>query len=454
MRQSMEEHVKLIEHFNGFLRDEVNLNQSRIDLLETRVAAIADFVRSCNPFGDHLVRVVPQGSWQHRTIIKPQGNKEFDADLALFLTPVEAWDPKDYVEQLYVAFRSHGTYRNMVTRRTRCVTVDYSGDFHLDIAPIVIRGLLVSSQYAQNRRSNEEEETDPEGYNQWFSDKNKYTRNNMLIKVTRLVKYLRDIKHTFSVPSVLLTTLLGNQVHDGVLFGDDVEECFSDVATSLVTVFDRLDEYLQEHETAPKVCNPVLSDELFSRHWEDQTYHNFRDRINFYKQRIDDAYAEQDRLTSVAKWRKVFGDRFAAVVEVNSEAIPASPLPTALHEQSPKWPVSITEEVEVDAYVYDGLRNRRLGGLNSRGRRITKGLQLKFIAQTTAGPPFEVLWQVVNTGEEAESARDLRGDFYPSEGRFIRWERTKYKGCHWVRCYVVKNGVCVARSSRFVVLIR
>lgn len=446
--------MKLIEHFDSFLKNEVNLNQSRIDLLTGRVSVLTDFVRSCSPFAEHVLRVVPQGSWKHRTIIKPMERKEFDADLALFLTPIEGWEPKVYIDQLYAAFRSHGTYRDMVTRQTRCVTIDYAGDFHLDIAPVVVRGLLVTSEYAQNRRLNEEEETDPEGYNQWFSDKNKYTRNNMLIKVTRLVKYLRDIKHTFSVRSVLLTTLLGNQVHDGILFGDDVEERFSDVATSLVTVFDRLDEYLQEHETAPEVCNPVLSDELFSRHWDELAYANFRDRISFYRQRVDDAYLEEDRSTSIAKWRKVFGDRFAAGVEIASKALTENQLPAVAHEQRPKWQMSITKRVDIDAYVYDGEKNHRFGGLNSAGRKLPKGLQIKFVAQTTTESSFDVLWQIVNTGDEAKSAGQLRGGFDPSEGRLTRWEHTKYKGLHWVRCYVIKNGVCVARSSRFVVLIR
>ncbi|WP_197996831.1 nucleotide-binding domain-containing protein, partial [Gimesia chilikensis] len=28
---------------------------------------------------------------------------------------------------------------------------------------------------------------------------------------------------------------------------------------------------------------------------------------------------------------------------------------------------------------------------------------------------------------------------------------TKFPGMHWVECFVVKNGVCVARSGEFVV---
>jgi hypothetical protein len=38
--------LKLVNHFNEFLKSEVNLNQSRIYTLEKRVAAITSFISS------------------------------------------------------------------------------------------------------------------------------------------------------------------------------------------------------------------------------------------------------------------------------------------------------------------------------------------------------------------------------------------------------------------------
>lgn len=443
--------MKLVEHFRTFLNNEVNLNQTRLERLEGHASAIGEFVKGSATFGEHVLRVVPQGSWEHRTIIKPLPNREFDADLALFVEPIADWEPADYIEQLYSVFRSHGTYRDLVHRRTRCVTLDYAGDFHLDIAPIVVKGILSLSSYAQNRRTNEEEPTDPEAYSEWFAHKNSYTRNNMLVKVTRLVKHLRDVKRTFSIPSILLTTILGNQVHEGLFFGDDLE-MYTDVPTSLVTILGRLDDYFQEHESPPSVPNPTLEDERFSRLWDQDSYGNLREQIGYYRARVDDAFADTERSTSIAKWRAVFGESFAAGTETAAERTHAgSVVPSAPHERTPEWRMSIVERANVDAFVYDGQRNRRLGGLNSGGRRIAKGLALKFVATTSADPPFDVKWQVVNTGQEASVANDLRGDFYPSATAMTRWETTKYTGCHWVRCFVIKDGTCIAQSDRFVV---
>jgi hypothetical protein len=66
--------------------------------------------------------------------------------------------------------------------------------------------------------------------------------------------------------------------------------------------------------------------------------------------------------------------------------------------------------------------------------------------------PYEVYWQVVNTGQEAHRAGQLRGDFYDSSssGR-SRTESTLYQGMHWVEGFIVKDSVCVARTGEFVV---
>jgi hypothetical protein len=79
---------------------------------------------------------------------------------------------------------------------------------------------------------------------------------------------------------------------------------------------------------------------------------------------------------------------------------------------------------------------------------------LSFEASTNVARPFKVYWQVTNTGNEAEWARNLRGGFYDgtiSRGGLERQESTKYAGSHCVQCFIVKDGNCVAMSDLFVV---
>ena len=96
----------------------------------------------------------------------------------------------------------------------------------------------------------------------------------------------------------------------------------------------------------------------------------------------------------------------------------------------------------------------------NNGSPLPKGYSLKFTAQTNVKHPDCVLWQVVNTGEEAEKAHCLRGDFYNNEtvdaytGGYVRKESTSYTGKHWIECFIIKNQKCVARSGEFVVNIQ
>ena len=83
---------------------------------------------------------------------------------------------------------------------------------------------------------------------------------------------------------------------------------------------------------------------------------------------------------------------------------------------------------------------------------MPKGVWLKFSARTNAPYPYEIRWQVVNTGREAIQAGQLRGDFYMDDdgANSVRWESTAFAGTHWGEAFVIKNGVCIARSGKYV----
>src|SRR5690606_30349621 len=98
---------------------------------------------------------------------------------------------------------------------------------------------------------------------------------------------------------------------------DQDSDLFADTATALKTIFGRMDDWLQLNPTKPAVTNPYLPNENFADAWTDEQYGNFRERIHNYREWIDDAYDEQDRVESIAKWRRVFGEDFAAGVVVN-----------------------------------------------------------------------------------------------------------------------------------------
>lgn len=62
---------------------------------------------------------------------------------------------------------------------------------------------------------------------------------------------------------------------------------------------------------------------------------------------------------------------------------------------------------------------------------------------TTCPQPYRILWKVKNVGPEAERRNQVRGQIY-DKGNIIV-EHSNFYGNHYIECYIVKDGVCVAR---------
>jgi hypothetical protein len=161
---------------------------------------------------------------------------------------------------------------------------------------------------------------------------------------------------------------------------------------------------------------------------------------------------EIDKATE--EWKKIFGDDFpSSISEASTKLQTDTPaLADYSHCEALRWTYQAVNRVTIDAYVYTGDKAKKLGGINSDGRSLPSGLYLKFVASTNTDGLFHYYWQVVNTGEAARLAGDLRGKIF--EETQARWEHTKYQGKHWVECFIVRNGNCVARSGKFFVNVR
>ena len=292
--------MKHVGFFNDFLAQEVNLNKSRLDRLNDHVSSVTSFLSDDI---DGFEKTERQGSHGLRTIIKPVSDTdEYDADMLLYVTLDAEKTPTDYINAVYDCFRSSSTYKDKVHRRTRCVTLDYAGDFHLDVVPCIEKS--DGTHDICNNKTDEFEPTDGTGYRDWFNGRSGMTKGH-LKRVTRLLKFLRDHKRTFSVESILLTTLVGNTVED-----NSDGSGFGSVPEALKTVVNRLNDFLQSNPVLPTIENPVLSGEDFTRHWDQAKYSNFRDKFDSYTQKINEAFDCKDHDESVDTWRGIFGDKF------------------------------------------------------------------------------------------------------------------------------------------------
>lgn len=486
--------MKNVRIFQEFLKDTVNLNETRLRSLEETSAALESFVRQ-SAWCEGEMKWYPQGSWAHQTIIKPLAGSEYDADILAIVPPVWGWEPSDYINQLYAAFRASDRYRDKVRRWEHCVTVRYAGDKAIDIAPCVENRFGYGALEVCSRTDNAYIQTQPKEYTDWLIAVNDVSRNNTFKKVTRLFKYLRDIKRTFSVSSVCLTTLLANQVHEE----DRYQGEFVDVPTALRTVFERLDTWLQITPLVPRVDNP-FGNEDFAEDWTQEKYENFRSKIHNYRGWVDDAFNEEDRNQSISKWRRVFGDEFGKdedltaavstttmvakhvsnarlnlpfdangvvtdiidfVKALGRRAIPPN-FASLPYQEQPNWPVSAHGmTVRVTAKLHRSRSSAALANVES-AQVVPREMDILFSARAAVGTPFstsdyKVHWRITNTGDAAIAANQLRGGLEtPTSGcGNDRWETLRYRGVHIVEAFVVRKRdlVEVGRSEPFFVAI-
>lgn len=449
--------MKLIEYFHDFLKTEVNLDEARLNRLNGSVGAVTDFLRECPLLAPHFIDTIPQGSYAHKTIIKPvHGGDEFDADLLLYLEENDGWEASDYVEELYSCFRDSHIYKEKVRRRTRCVTLDYAGDFHMDVVPFLGRH---GQKYITNRIENSYELTDPESYNAWLDEKNR-TANRNLVKTIRLVKYLRDYKWTFDVKSVILNVLLGEQVNDAFRLADP--NLYDDVPTTLRNVMNKLKDYVGPRSLLPSIIDPSGTQENFSDRWDQAGYAPFRASVMRYAEWIEDAWSEPDRARILQKWQRVFGEEFArAKVAESAPLIEASPDPIVQFQNTEQKLLDLGIGLALDPryrFRIEGhvLRKASMGAylLQDRGNRVLRSRTIRFqIAECNVPEPFQIFWKVRNRGPESLKNDAVRGQIEEGERIWRIDESTSFVGPHYVDCYAVKNGVCVAKDRQEVIII-
>lgn len=480
--------MKLIDLFAAFLKDTVNLNQTRINHLVSNVDALKGFVRSSG-WSPRIRGFEEQGSWAHDTIIKPVDGDEFDADLLVMVDPVQGWTAADYVEKLGDVFSGSGVYKDKVKTWDYCVTITYVGERKVDIAPCVVGRLWTGSLEVCNRATNKFERSEPIEYTNWLKERNTYSGSNSFRKVTRILKYLRDIKTTFTCQSVLLTTLLGMQIN----FWDKDTQEFADVPTTLRTVMHRLDDWLQARPYKPQIENPKLPGEDFAASLTQSQYANFRSFIHKYRGWIDEAYDAAGRVESIKAWQRVFGDEFAdgeAVKAVKAMSEDTSSLRQELlnttaqpvdlvervrqygiailpasfnrqpHMKEPPWirAQHVTSNIQISA-KWQTSRHA------SEGRAVQSGAVLKarggiwldtWINGDQPVPDgFRVQWRITNTGPVAKACGSERGGFYSPATGNRRWEELRYRGIHMAEAFIIRmsDSLLVGQSPPFNVVI-
>lgn len=453
--------------------------------------------------------------------IKDGKEADYDIDLVCELrSPQERLNASELKGMVGDRLKDHATYQRLLDDEgRRCWTLNYAESdgigFHLDVLPALhgssegkqaLRCRGVSEGYTRlaieiterlggGRHAWVPGGSNPAGFASWFESINAQALSKVralqkralfeghrkvfssiedvpdgllrspLQRAIQLLKRHRDVRfagykwESEKPISMILTTLAG-RAYQGE---EDLED-------ALAGILERIDDFatsgvIENRKGDWWIPNPVNPGENFADRWNDEGSHRaeaFFEWVAWLRQDLSMAEGHDSIEKRHRALSEVFGvgpgarlRKSGSVVAVAEEMVPS--LGSSDHCQRPDWPMRKTAgRVRVVGSVHRPEGGKRLWRMSQRP--VPKNRSLRFKAEVRVQGPYEVHWQVVNTGVEASAAgsAQLRGGFEQGEGVHgdVRWEHTAYTGTHWVEAFVIQNGTCVARSGRVYVRVR
>lgn len=168
---------------------------------------------------------------------------------------------------------------------------------------------------------------------------------------------------------------------------------------------------------------------------------NFISKAKKAHENILEAIEKKENDTVYSIWKRVFGYPFPYPKAIKEASMNYSSKEQYIEDL---YAVDITNSLSIDCRVkQNGFQDGLLRMLNRL--RVNKDLYF-YIEHTDVVEPYDVLWKIKNEGEIANAKNMLRGEILEDKGGKERYEKTSFKGSHFVECYIIKNNVCVARD--------
>lgn len=446
-----------------------------------------------------------QGSFRLGTAIRPTTEEdEYDLDIVVeLLQSKHETSQANLKSAVGVEVKSyaqrHGMGRPKDARR--CWTQDYAegSRFHVDTLPAIpdaagMREQLelrsLDTEYADSAIAITDKTdanfnvihplwpaSNPVGYARWFEgrmgqvlaarkaaialsesrsidDIPTYRAQTPLQKAIQLLKFHRDkmfADESADKPISIIITTLAAHAYNGE----------GNTEAALNTILRDMDKFIEQKLGVDWVANPTNGAENFADKWVEHPQR----RTNFYKWldqvRADfvniSAASDMERETVIAE---AFGDEVVARGFDKKRLLRDWSKRSSIfasHREAPPWDPRNQGRVWIHKATWASPGTIRTNPFSSDSKAIPKGMDLRFYGRTDVPKPYEVHWQIVNTGDEAQRANCPRGGFEVgavTTGKIMRKEKTAYRGSHTIEAFIVKDGYLAARSGQFIVNIQ
>jgi hypothetical protein len=425
--------------FDAFLHN-IEPSKSTVQYISSVQNNLRNHLRQHKTYSRVHKETFLSGSYAKHTSIRPakEDNKR-DVDIIVVTTHSQNDDSSDVLQELYDALIASCTYKSAIIQH-HSVGIDLS-QLSIDVVPVIVDEDDDSLYWVADSEDGTWIKSDPKGHINW-STKTNQDNNDNYKPLVKIFKWWRR-KHCpggVKYPKgITLEKIIADNLGDST---SSTEDFLIETMQNMVSVYK---ETYVDVGINPYIDDPsskIDSNDLLDGYTTDD-FKGFILKIDEHIKLLNDNGSESET------WRTILGSEFPKGQESKS-LYNLLACKTASHRQKPAWPVARGGAVIVTLRVQgaDGCYI----AYESNGQPLGKHCSLHFKALTGINPPYTIKWQITNTGDEATQAQCLRGDFYDSnEGVNGRVETTQYTGTHSVQCFVIKRGICVARSKDFII---
>lgn len=431
--------------FNSFLGN-IEPSPTTVSYISSIQTNLRTYLKNHENYKDIHVDTFLSGSYAKHTSIRPvKGDKKRDVDIIVVTSYSSTKNSFDVLVELRDILAEKDEYSTAEVQR-HSVGIEMGG-VSVDVVPVIEDEDDDQLYYVGDRDTGMWSITDPKGHKAWSTQINKDNSNEYkpLVKIFKWWRRTNCPENQKYPKGITLEKIVADNLGDSSLSTEDF------LIGTMQNIISAYKEDFVDQNSKPIIDDPsekIEGNDLLSGYTVD-------DFSAFIKKLDEHANLLNSEGTANSTWRKILGTQFPSDSnEQNSLAQSNFQLcVTAPHRQRPSWPMQRGGAAFISAHVVNAF------GVaieyTSNGVPLEKNCSLHFRALTGIKPPYSVKWQIVNTGSEARTANCLRGYFEDSDdGPYGKQESTSYSGSHSVQCFIIKKGICVAKSKEFIINIQ
>lgn len=443
----------LSSKFNTFYNSHVVLSQAEQTNLHSKkdlnIQRLKDGLKEYNKENKtsySIVETCVQGSVAMSTVVQNEDG-DYDIDVAVVFNKSALGDKGAQATRSIVANalkRKTKQFNAEPEVKTSCVRIKYADGYHIDFA--VYRRYYDSWNdcWVYEHAGSDWTKRELKGLNDWFKTQNDNSAGT-LRKVVRLSKmFCKSRKSWKNMPSGLLQTVLCDEkLQDSY---ERIDELF----------YYTMKEIVNRLELNTAVAAPVDDGrDLTPRNSDIQRMTNWKNRLKSKLEDLEVLFKDDcSQSDALQAWYGFFNhdywnEQVSETASYSLKPIFKSVCAFIDNEQyiEDLYPVRLSYYCKVSCIANgNGWRPKPLAELLSILRHyLPHNFEIRCTMDYTNCPqPYKVLWKVKNVGPEAERRNQIRGQIVEKGNCIV--EHSSFFGNHYIECYIVKNGVCVARE--------